>query len=89
MFTWPYSEHSQVPLSCITLRYSCHQSLALGAEMVRLIIQRQGYNKRDNTNKTKQKKDKGEKKMCGSTQATFFISKHYSAFVKIQQATAE
>lgn len=35
MFTWPSSEHSQVPLAHITLRYSCHQALASGAERVR------------------------------------------------------
>ena len=36
MFTWPSSEHSQVPLAHITLRYSCHRALASGAERERL-----------------------------------------------------
>lgn len=37
----PFSVHSQVPLAHITLRYSCHQALASGAERARDSEQRQ------------------------------------------------
>lgn len=62
MFTWPSSVHSQVPLAHITLRYSCHQALASGAERVRDTEQRQrdsqretDGNERDKRTETKQR----------------------------------
>lgn len=65
MFTWPSSEHSQVPLAHITLRYSCHQALASGAERVRDTEQRQREretqrNEIGKKTKTKQRGKKGE-----------------------------
>lgn len=60
MFTWPASEHSQVPLAHITLRYSCHQAIASGAERVRDTKERQreretGRNEKDKKTETKQR----------------------------------
>lgn len=63
LFTWPSSEHSQVPLAHITLRYSCHQALASGAERVRDTEQRWRETERSETEKkteTKQRAENGE-----------------------------
>lgn len=61
LFTWPSSERSQVPLAHITLRYSCHQALASGAERVRDTERRQRETERNENKKkteTMQKKKK-------------------------------
>lgn len=70
LFTWPSSEHSQVPLAHITSRYSCHQALASGAERVRVTEQRQSETERNETgtnDRNKAKSQNGEK-ACRSLQ---------------------
>lgn len=60
MFTWPASEHSQVPLAHITLRYSCHQALASGAKRNRDSEERQRKRKTERNEKDK-KTDKAKR----------------------------
>lgn len=61
LFTWPSSEHSQVPLAHITSRYSCHQALASGAERVRVTEQRQSETERNETGTNDRNKAKSQR----------------------------
>lgn len=85
LFTWPSSERSQVPLAHITLRYSCHQALASGAERVRDTEQRQRETGRNETKK-RQRQCKGQKKTkkkwgkCAEISTLFNLMRTYVHF---------
>lgn len=86
MFTWPSPEHSQVPLAHITLRYSCHQALASGAERVRDTEQRQrGMVETKRQRQSKEEKHGGKRVELGIP--TLFNS--ICPYVNFQRAAAE
>lgn len=89
LFTWPSSEHSQVPLAHITLRYSCHQALASGAERVRDTEQKWRETERSETEKKKKDRDKAKSKNWGKSVEIPTLFNSIYTYVNIQQAAAE
>lgn len=87
MFTWPFSEHSQVPLAHITLRYSCYQALASGAARVRYTEQKQRQTKRNDSNrKTEKAQMQKVRMMCKSAQILLSFLTEFPIICKTQDA---